>query len=63
MGIFRNQLSSTAFSCESVVSDMAFIVSGADTEWTEFMENVGVSIYDCDAENYIEQLKEMIESL
>ncbi|MEC0319896.1 hypothetical protein ACFVIX_02180 [Bacillus subtilis] len=52
-----------AFSCESVVSDMAFIVSGADTEWTEFMENVGVSIYDCDAENYIEQLKEMIESL
>ena len=52
-----------AFSCESVISDMAFIVSGAAVEWAEFMENAGITIYDCDAENYIEQLKEMIESL
>ncbi|MCY8099445.1 MULTISPECIES: hypothetical protein [Bacillus] len=50
-----------AFICQSNLEEMAFFVAGCDPMWMEFLENSGITIYDCETEEYIRQIKEVRE--
>ncbi|MEC1023550.1 hypothetical protein [Bacillus paralicheniformis] len=50
-----------AFTCQSNLEEMAFLVAGCDPMWMEFLDNGGITIYDCETEEYIRQIKEVRE--